>query len=40
MANGNANTKKARNAWLKNKNQEAELRGLFGGAKTRRNRRY
>ena len=40
MANGNANTKKARNAWLKSKNQEAELRGLFGGAKTRRNRRY
>jgi len=40
MANANANTKKARNAWLKSKNQEAELRGLFGGAKTRRNRRY
>jgi hypothetical protein len=40
MGNGNANTKKARNAWLKNKNQEAELKRLFGGAKTRRNRRY
>ena len=40
MRNGNANTKKARNAWLKAKNQEAELAPLFGGAKTRRNRRY
>jgi len=40
MANSKNNTLKARNNWLKQENRGQELKGLFGGSRTRRNNRY
>ena len=39
MTNAKNNTLKARNNWLKLENRGQELKGLFGGSKTRRTKR-